>query len=667
MNLPQALRYRPEIDGLRALAVIPVILFHAGFSTFSGGYLGVDIFFVISGYLITSILLIDLRVGNFSVARFYERRARRILPALLLVLIICLPFAWFWLLPNDMKAFSDALMSICIFSSNIVFWRTDDYFDVATKLKPLIHTWSLSVEEQYYVFFPLLLACIWRFGRRYLEASLIGIALFSLVAAEWGSIYKAPAAFYLLPTRAWELLLGALTAIYLIRDSAIGNSIVDGFSSGPSIGALSRGGECQADSALLAQSLLLELGGILGISLIAYAILCFNNQTRTPSFYTLIPTIGAVCIIVFTSPQTFVGKILASRPMVGIGLISYSAYLWHQPVFAFARQWDMREPSMLVMALLTLGVLGVAALSWKYIETPFRDKERFTPRSIVKYGILISTALIVFGFAGHITKGFLFRYNAQDQKLVALDRYEAGHYVSSLFNQHVLRLFDENDSRKKILIIGDSYSQDLVNALQEAGFLKHIQISTRHISHLCGNLFISQADLRELSNESFMPMCNGEGLFEDLKLRELMQSADEIWFASMWHKWQANYIDKSFVNIEQETKKPIKIFGTKDFGEVNLKALLALSNAQKIDFRQNINLEHQKVNQIMRSALPANVYIDTQALICGSDNSCHLFDDGGNLLSFDGWHLTRAGAVYFGSKLSGDERFKYLLGILSIK
>ena len=177
MNLPQALRYRPEIDGLRALAVIPVILFHAGFSTFSGGYLGVDIFFVISGYLITSILLMDLRAGNFSVARFYERRARRILPALLLVLIICLPFAWFWLLPNDMKAFSDALMAICIFSSNIVFWRTDDYFDVATKLKPLIHTWSLSVEEQFYVFFPLLLACIWRFGRRYLVASLIGIAL----------------------------------------------------------------------------------------------------------------------------------------------------------------------------------------------------------------------------------------------------------------------------------------------------------------------------------------------------------------------------------------------------------------------------------------------------------------------------------------------------------
>ena len=383
--------------------------------------------------------------------------------------------------------------------------------------------------------------------------------------------------------------------------------------------------------------------------------------------YTLIPTLGAVCIIVFTSPQTFVGKILASRPMVGIGLVSYSAYLWHQPVFAFARQWDMKEPSMLVMALLTMGVLGMAALSWKYIETPFRDRALFTPRSIVKYGILISTALMVFGFAGHTTKGFLYRYNAQDQKLAALDRYEAGHYVSSLFNRHVLKPFDENDSRKKILIIGDSYSQDLVNALQEAGFLKYIQISTRHISHLCGNLFISQADLMELSNEPFMPMCNREGLFEDAKLRELMQSADEIWFASMWHKWQANNIDKSFVNIERETKKPIKIFGTKDFGGVNLKVLMALSNAQKIELRQNINLEYQQINQLMKSKLPTNVYIDSQAVICGSANTCRLFDNEANLLSFDGWHLTRAGAVYFGSKLSGDEQFKDLLGDSVIK
>ena len=159
------MKYRAEIDGLRALAILPVILYHAGFKVFSGGYVGVDIFFVISGYLITSIILIELEGGTFSLMNFYERRARRILPALFVVMLACLPFAWFWLLPEAIKAFSESLVSVPIFSSNILFWRTSGYFDMATELKPLIHTWSLAVEEQYYVLFPLFLMLAWKLNR----------------------------------------------------------------------------------------------------------------------------------------------------------------------------------------------------------------------------------------------------------------------------------------------------------------------------------------------------------------------------------------------------------------------------------------------------------------------------------------------------------------------
>ncbi len=148
------MRYRPEIDGLRAIAVIPVILFHAGFPLFSGGFVGVDIFFVISGYLITTIILADLEAGQFSLLKFYERRARRILPALFLVMATCLPFAWLWLMPSDAKEFSKSVMAVLVFASNIFFWRQSDYFDAATELKPLLHTWSLGVEEQFYVLFP---------------------------------------------------------------------------------------------------------------------------------------------------------------------------------------------------------------------------------------------------------------------------------------------------------------------------------------------------------------------------------------------------------------------------------------------------------------------------------------------------------------------------------
>ena len=154
------MKYRPEIDGLRALAVVPVILFHAGFDIFSGGFIGVDIFFVISGYLITTILLEDIEEGRFSLVNFYERRARRIIPALFFVVIVCIPFAWMWMLPSQMKDFSQSLVAVSLFASNILFWQESEYFTAFEQEKPLLHTWSLAVEEQYYILFPIFNICM---------------------------------------------------------------------------------------------------------------------------------------------------------------------------------------------------------------------------------------------------------------------------------------------------------------------------------------------------------------------------------------------------------------------------------------------------------------------------------------------------------------------------
>ena len=179
--------YRREIDGLRAIAVVPVILFHAGFETFSGGFVGVDVFFVISGYLITSIILAELEQGKFSIVNFYERRARRILPALFLVMLVCIPFAWLWLLPSDMKDFSQSLVAVAVFASNILFWRESGYFDTAAELKPLLHTWSLAVEEQYYVLFPLFLMLFWRLGKRWILGTLGLVFVASLAVAQWAA------------------------------------------------------------------------------------------------------------------------------------------------------------------------------------------------------------------------------------------------------------------------------------------------------------------------------------------------------------------------------------------------------------------------------------------------------------------------------------------------
>jgi peptidoglycan/LPS O-acetylase OafA/YrhL len=199
--------YRREIDGLRAVAVVSVILFHTGFSPFKGGFVGVDVFFVISGYLITSIILTHKEAGTFSLLNFYERRARRILPALFFIMAVCIPFAWLWLLPGDMKDFSKSLIAVSIFASNILFWRESDYFDAAAELKPLLHTWSLAVEEQYYVLFPIFLLVMWRFAKRWTAATLTAIAILSFAIAQWGAYNNQAAASFCCRPEAGRLQL----------------------------------------------------------------------------------------------------------------------------------------------------------------------------------------------------------------------------------------------------------------------------------------------------------------------------------------------------------------------------------------------------------------------------------------------------------------------------
>jgi peptidoglycan/LPS O-acetylase OafA/YrhL len=373
-----------EIDGLRALAVLPVILFHAGFQTFSGGFVGVDVFFVISGYLITSIILAELEEGNFSIATFYERRARRILPALFVVMLACLPFAWFWLPPYDMKNFSQSLVAVSVFASNIQFWRTSNYFETAAELKPLLHTWSLAVEEQYYFFFPIFLMLMWRLGRRFILLVLATLFVVSLALAQYLAVGKSPGAFYLLPTRGWEILVGAFVAFYVSSNAKI---------------KIPKPAN--------------ELIALVGFGLITYAILAFDKQTPFPSLYTLAPTIGAALIILSASQATWVGRLLGNKLLVGIGLISYSAYLWHQPLFAFARHGSTEQPGKPLLAALAALSMVLAYISWKYIETPFRDKSRINRRRIFQLGAAGSVLFIALGLAGHFSNGFKVRFHGE--------------------------------------------------------------------------------------------------------------------------------------------------------------------------------------------------------------------------------------------------------------
>ena len=410
--------YRREIDGLRALAVLPIILFHAGFETFSGGFVGVDVFFVISGYLITTIILAEFEQGKFSLVTFYERRARRILPALFLVMLVCIPFAWVLLTPVDLNSFAKSLVAVPLFISNIFFWRDGGYFETAAELKPLLHTWSLAVEEQYYVLFPLFLMLFWRLAKSWILIILGLVFVASLTAAQWAAYAKPTAAFFLLPTRGCELLIGAFAAFYL----------------------------SQANRLDFGRSLN-ELAGWLGVALILYAVFAYNKTTPIPGFHALVPSLGTVLIILFATQQTTVGKFVGNKAFVGIGLISYSAYLWHQPVLAFARHW-LKEIDKLLILLLVVFVLTIAYFSWKFIEQPFRAKGRFD-RKFVFLATFIGALFFI--SAGYFTS----KIDFAREEIMAKELASHGVIYSSNINERIFvknRIKYENIEPEAIVI-----------------------------------------------------------------------------------------------------------------------------------------------------------------------------------------------------------------------
>jgi peptidoglycan/LPS O-acetylase OafA/YrhL len=375
-------RYRADIDGLRALAIVPVVLFHAGVPGFGGGYVGVDVFFVISGYLITSIIERDIRAGQFSLLSFYERRVRRILPALFATLFVCALIAAFLLHPAEAVGFARSLVAAAVFVSSFLFRRESGYFDVEAELKPLLHTWSLSVEEIFYIVFPLVLLFTWHRVRGHRVQVLVAIALLSFTASVIALHQDAAsrAAFFLPHLRAWELLIGALIALTPLR-----------LPTRRPIGALT---------------------GAFGLCLIVVPVFAYSEATTFPGIAALAPCVGAALIIVAGQQRpTAIGRLLAMRPVVFLGLISYSLYLWHWPIFVFTRQWIGRDPGPAETVMMIAGSLIVAVLSWRYIERPFRGASGILRRPALFATAGATAALLIgIGIHGQLTGGWLGRF-----------------------------------------------------------------------------------------------------------------------------------------------------------------------------------------------------------------------------------------------------------------
>ena len=513
------MKYRSEIDGLRALAVLPVILYHAGFEIFSGGFVGVDVFFVISGYLITSLILQQQIKGEFSLLVFYERRARRILPALFLVMFCSIPLAYFLMMPNQLEAFSGSLIAATLFFSNVFFYIETDYFGIAAELKPLLHTWSLAVEEQYYLLFPLVVLLVGR-GNTLLFLICAGVLL-SFCLSQFGGnlsvVYPfvenerlwldVPSwAFFNTPTRIWEIMIGALVAIYLIKKHRF-------------------------------KGITAELTSLIGLCFILGSVFIFEKDTPHPSIYTLAPVLGTALIILGVSHNTFVGKILSTRFLVALGLISYSAYLWHYPLFAFSKIALINDTRLEIFLIMTTFVL--AYLSTNFIEKPFRDKSKLTAKQVA---VILSSAaaiLLVLGLIGKATNGFKDQYYKTiipENRYLIIDRDQLNKQrfeFWSISKKNKMSKDFESDSRKKILILGDSHSEDLAAAFEKNSDLFYDKFQVRRLT-------LTEKCFMEVESTKSGRRCHKQ--VSDYKNSSLPDAADFIFLSARWSENSKEYM-----------------------------------------------------------------------------------------------------------------------------
>ncbi|MBL9046629.1 MAG: acyltransferase [Tabrizicola sp.] len=441
------MQYRSEVDGLRAFAVLPVILFHARVPGLSGGFIGVDVFFVISGFLITSLLADDLAAGRYSLIRFYERRARRILPALFVVLAASIPLAFILMLPSQLEDFFASVGAVVLFLSNLFFISQVGYFSPDAELQPLLHTWSLAVEEQFYLLFPPLLALMWRRGVRFAAAVLVGVALLSLFLSFWGATENPARNFYFTGSRAWELMVGALAALFARSRSGAGNDVL----------------------------------AFLGLGLVMGAFLLWPPGLPAPGPWMLLPVAGTAMILVYAQAGTLAARFLSWRGFVALGLVSYSAYLWHQPLFAFARLANVGEPSPLVMTALIILTFLLAAATWAFVEQPFRRRPLpVWPQRASLFGraALIGGTMLAIGILGKATDGFrsawMVAWPERAAILAHVDRarteaaaQDDGHCrfnIDAIDDALATRILDcERRHGSGIAVLGDSHAIDLFN------------------------------------------------------------------------------------------------------------------------------------------------------------------------------------------------------------
>ncbi len=623
-----ALKYRADIDGLRAVAVLSVLAFHIRLHGIQGGFVGVDVFFVISGYLISSIVFNEIVESRYSMIGFYERRIRRIFPALFAMLAVSSVFAVVYLLPAELVAYSKSMLAATASASNFYFWQHSGYFDSPTSY-PLLHTWSLAVEEQFYIFFPLFLMLVRKFFPTRLRLSVIVLFCASLAASVVVVSENRGTAFYMPYTRAWELLLGTLLSLGMFPH--------------------------------LRWSWLRNLATMVGIGLIAFSVLFYTEQTLFPGLSALAPCLGSALIIgAGESGSSVIGKILSWRPIVFVGLISYSLYLWHWPVIVlqqmgvfvgasvitshrFAALLSGHRLDMIVEVALSL-VLGI--LSWRFVERPFRNGPlRLSGRPLFALASAVMVILIGFSFLTVFAKGFTGRFPADalevasvhhdSEEIVRTGCFITSDYHFEKYNYNLCLHQDDSGKKNNYLLLGDSHSAMLWSALASALPNANVmQASTFD----CAPLLQPEPhpDCEKMISyifQSYLPSHPIQGLF--LVGRWSEKELPELTTTIAWAKQH---------NI------PVTVFGPVPEYDGPLPRLLAYSIAwHKPDFASQHRLSSLGALDAKMQSMAANVwqvrYISLYQELCGVDGCAEYADRAHKIpMMDDDNHLNQFGA-----------------------
>ena len=601
---------------LRAIAVGAVILYHAqitifGYQLFKGGFIGVDIFFVISGYLITSIILKELvTTGYFSFKHFYERRVRRILPTLLFVMLASLPFAYIYLLPIILVDFSKSILYSIAFSSNYHFYNSEQEYANAGLRNPFLHTWSLSVEEQYYILFPIVLLITFKYFRKYLINILIIGFIISLGLAEYSGKNYPFATFYFLHTRIWELLAGSILAYFEIT---LGHR-----------------------SKIKTLNLIFPF---IGLVLIGHSIVFMDNRTFYPSFYTLPSIIGVCLIIWFSDKNELFTKILSTKLFVSIGLISYSLYLWHYPIFSFFVKTRFVDGGIFSKLIIVIVIFITSIISYNFIERPFRSKKvGFKVISLfifLKFLLIISFCIYIINLQFH---PFFTKY-ISEKKDFELN-------------------YNNFDNRKNILILGNSYADDLLKLFYYNKELNNKYYFYTLLADKKGVNFQIHCFLDFL--EKNKKICDNHS-FSFFQTQYML--SDYIIFTE---RLNTTYLKINFEKIKKflkkDNKKFIVILDDLNNAEIldyyiykkgKLPDFIDLNNLENKLFKQKTkNKKTIKIIEESKNKLSKNniIFIKRSKINCDfSNQKCPLIKNNNKIYSDDG-HLTNNGAKYFSNK-----------------